>query len=94
LPRKGPRAHRSPAQTPQPGNGGVERAQSSSRYQFYAANDLSSRVDNLQPLVDDAFACDNTDLTLYQALARPRRVSQDPPPNDLPVSYRLNPDAS
>lgn len=36
-------------------NGHVERAQGSWRYEFYAAYDLPSRLDRLQPLVD-AFA--------------------------------------
>lgn len=36
-------------------NGGVERAQGSWRYEFYACFDLPSRLDRLQPLVD-AFA--------------------------------------
>jgi putative transposase len=36
-------------------NGAVERAQGSWRYEFYAVNDLPSRIDKLQPMVD-AFA--------------------------------------
>jgi putative transposase len=36
-------------------NGGVERAQSSWRYEFYACYELPYRIDKLQPLVD-AFA--------------------------------------
>jgi putative transposase len=34
-------------------NGGVERAQSTWRYEFYACHDLPHHLDQLQPLVDD-----------------------------------------
>jgi putative transposase len=48
-------------------NGGVERAQSSWRYEFYASYELPARIDKLQPLVD-AFAHQYNHHRPHQAL--------------------------
>ena len=48
-------------------NGGVERAQSSWRYEFYATYDLPNRIDKLQLLID-AFAHRDNHHRPHQAL--------------------------